>query len=69
MGDGDELLDAFERSLGEFGDNEEGGRKISNRSHFLAVKSEQKYANAQIFCPLLMIFSDFTTSISHLMRF
>lgn len=34
----DELMDAFERSLGEMDeDTEEGGKKISNRSHVFAV--------------------------------
>lgn len=34
----DELMDAFERSLGEMSDDaEEGGKKISNRAHVFAV--------------------------------
>ncbi|TFK75974.1 WD40 repeat-like protein [Pluteus cervinus] len=41
LGDGlsDELLDAFEESLGDMGD-EEGGRQISLKRHMLTVKSE-----------------------------
>jgi elongator complex protein 2 len=38
----DDLLDAFERSLGELGENDEGGRKISNRSHLLVIKDQEK---------------------------
>lgn len=35
----DELLDAFEASLGELDDTEEGGRQISLKRHMLAVKT------------------------------
>ncbi|EPT02855.1 hypothetical protein FOMPIDRAFT_1159982 [Fomitopsis schrenkii] len=35
----DELLDAFEASLGGLGDGEEGGRQISLKRHVLTVKS------------------------------
>ncbi|KAI0301821.1 WD40 repeat-like protein [Multifurca ochricompacta] len=35
----DELLDAFEASLGEVEDGEEGGRQISLRKHILTVKT------------------------------
>lgn len=34
----DELLDAFEASLGDLGDAEEGGRQISLKRHILTVK-------------------------------
>ncbi|KAI0939553.1 hypothetical protein AcV5_000934 [Taiwanofungus camphoratus] len=37
----DELLDAFEASLGDLGDAEEGGRQISLKRHILTVKSAQ----------------------------
>ncbi|KAH7908505.1 WD40-repeat-containing domain protein [Hygrophoropsis aurantiaca] len=36
----DELLDAFEASLGDLTDAEEGGRQISLKRHVLTVKSE-----------------------------
>lgn len=36
----DELLDAFEQSLGELEDAEEGGRQISMKRHILTVKDE-----------------------------
>ncbi|KAH7930113.1 WD40 repeat-like protein [Leucogyrophana mollusca] len=36
----DELLDAFEASLGDLADAEEGGRQISLKRHVLTVKSE-----------------------------
>lgn len=40
----DELLDAFEASLGGLGDGEEGGRQISLKRHVLTVKSgENRY--------------------------
>jgi WD40 repeat protein len=35
----DDLLDAFEASLGEVGDGEEGGRQISLKKHMLTVKT------------------------------
>ena len=35
----DELLDAFEASLGEVDDGEEGGRQISLKKHMLTVKA------------------------------
>lgn len=35
----DELLDAFEASLGDLGDGEEGGRQISLKRHVLTVKT------------------------------
>jgi hypothetical protein len=34
----DELLDAFEASLGEVDDGEEGGRQISLKKHMLTIK-------------------------------
>lgn len=38
----DELIDAFEKSLGEMNDDaEEGGKKISNRAHVFAVNDAQ----------------------------
>jgi WD40 repeat protein len=37
----DELLDAFEASLGDLGDGEEGGRQISLKRHILTVKESQ----------------------------
>lgn len=38
----DELLDAFEASLGDLADSEEGGRQISLKHHILTVKSDQE---------------------------
>jgi len=35
----DDLLDAFEASLGEVDDGEEGGRQISLKKHMLTVKT------------------------------
>lgn len=35
----DELLDAFEASLGDLADADEGGRQISLKRHILTVKS------------------------------
>ncbi|KAL0577710.1 Elongator subunit elp2 [Marasmius crinis-equi] len=35
----DALLDAFEESLGDFTDAEEGGRQVSLKRHFLSIKS------------------------------
>nr|GAT54077.1 predicted protein [Mycena chlorophos] len=37
----DALLDAFEASLGELGDAEEGGRQISLKRHVLTVKNDE----------------------------
>jgi WD40 repeat protein len=37
----DELLDAFEASLGDLGESEGGGRQISLKRHILSVKSDQ----------------------------
>ncbi|KAK7061666.1 Elongator complex protein [Favolaschia claudopus] len=37
----DDLLDAFEASLGELADAEEGGRQISLRRHIVTVKSDE----------------------------
>ncbi|EGO01971.1 hypothetical protein SERLA73DRAFT_49584 [Serpula lacrymans var. lacrymans S7.3] len=37
----DELLDAFEASLGDLADGEEGGRQISLKRHVLTVKTDQ----------------------------
>lgn len=37
----DDLLDAFEASLGDLGDAEEGGRQISLKRHILTVKSDE----------------------------
>jgi hypothetical protein len=37
----DELLDAFEASLGEVDDGEEGGRQISLKKHMLTVKTSE----------------------------
>lgn len=34
----DNLLDNFEASLGDIGENEEGGRQISLKRHVLTVK-------------------------------
>ena len=36
--EGDELLDAFEASLGDMGEGEEGGRQISLKRHIVSVK-------------------------------
>jgi elongator complex protein 2 len=38
----DELLDAFEASLGDLGEDKEGGRQISLKRHTLTVKSDQE---------------------------
>lgn len=38
---GDDLLDAFEASLRDLGDAEEGGKQISLRRHILTFKSDQ----------------------------
>ncbi|KAJ7667958.1 WD40-repeat-containing domain protein, partial [Mycena polygramma] len=38
----DDLLDAFEASLGELADAEEGGRQISLKRHILTVKSDEE---------------------------
>ena len=35
----DNLLDSFESSLGDIGENEEGGRQISLKHHVLTVKT------------------------------
>lgn len=37
----DDFLDAFEASLGDLADAEEGGRQISLKHHVLTVKSDQ----------------------------
>jgi elongator complex protein 2 len=37
----DDLLDAFEESLGDLGESEEGGRQISLKRHILTVKNQQ----------------------------
>ncbi|KAJ4482703.1 WD40 repeat-like protein [Lentinula lateritia] len=39
----DDLLDAFEESLGDFGIADEGGRQISLKRHILSVKSDQEH--------------------------
>jgi elongator complex protein 2 len=36
-----DLLDAFEASLGDLADAEEGGRQISLKRHVLTVKSDE----------------------------
>ena len=33
----DELMDAFEKGLGEIADDTEGGKTITNRSHVLSI--------------------------------
>lgn len=42
-GGGDELLDAFEASLGDMDEGEEGGRQISLKRHIISVK-DSKFA-------------------------
>lgn len=37
----DELLDAFEASLGDLGEAEEGGRQISLKRHIITIKTDQ----------------------------
>jgi elongator complex protein 2 len=37
----DDFLDAFEASLGDLADAEEGGRQISLKRHILTVKGDQ----------------------------
>lgn len=45
----DDLLDAFEASLGDVGEAEEGGRQISLKRHILTVKLEQgRYARISL---------------------
>ncbi|KAJ3811945.1 WD40 repeat-like protein [Lentinula aff. lateritia] len=39
----DDLLDAFEESLGDFGIADEGGRQISLKRHILSVKSNHEH--------------------------
>lgn len=44
----DELLDAFEQSLGELEEAEEGGRQISLKRHVITVKDGTgRYAQCQ----------------------
>lgn len=47
----DELLDAFEASLGELGEAEEGGRQISLKRHILTVKDDQARYPSSFFMP------------------
>jgi len=35
----DDIFDAFESSLGEFAEGEEGGRQMSTKRHMIAIKS------------------------------
>jgi elongator complex protein 2 len=42
----DDLLDAFEASLNELGEGEEGGKQISLRRHILTVKMGERYVDA-----------------------
>lgn len=45
----DDLLDAFEASLGDVGDAEEGGKQISLKRHILSVKGATgRYVQARI---------------------
>lgn len=45
-GGGDELLDAFEVSLGDMGEGEEGGRQISMKRHIISVKASASPSDA-----------------------
>lgn len=46
----DELMDAFERSLGEMNDDaEEGGKKISNRAHVFAVNEPKSGSSKYVY--------------------
>ena len=38
----DDLLDAFEASLGETTDGEEGGRQITMKRHLITVKAGER---------------------------
>jgi elongator complex protein 2 len=38
----DELLDNFESSLGDLGENEEGGKQISLKHHIITVKAKSE---------------------------
>ena len=38
----DDLLESFEASLGDIGENEEGGRQISLKRHVLTVKTSDE---------------------------
>jgi hypothetical protein len=51
----DDLLDAFEASLGDLTDSEEGGRQISLKRHILTVKSAQARSVASISCMLCLM--------------
>lgn len=43
----DNLLDAFEASLGDVGDAEEGGKQISLKRHIITVKGTGRYVQTQ----------------------
>ncbi|KAG6820095.1 hypothetical protein H0H93_005407 [Arthromyces matolae] len=43
----DDLLDAFEASLGDVGEGEEGGRQISLKKHILTVKGDKGLSSQQ----------------------
>ncbi|KDQ10026.1 hypothetical protein BOTBODRAFT_504183 [Botryobasidium botryosum FD-172 SS1] len=62
----DDLLDAFERSLGELGSDGSGGKQISNRSHLFGVPnadgSTQRYT--LVFDALLIGHEGTVTSVS-----
>jgi hypothetical protein len=50
----DELLDNFESSLGDLGEDEEGGKQISLKHHIITVKTKSerflKYLLRGSFC-------------------
>lgn len=49
----DNLLDSFEASLGDIGENEEGGRQISLKRHVLTVKTG---VDKSVFCEDFIMF-------------
>ncbi|KAI0269264.1 WD40 repeat-like protein [Gloeopeniophorella convolvens] len=51
----DELLDAFEASLGEVGEGEEGGRQISLKKHVLNVKTGDKVQQFSVTFDALLV--------------
>ncbi|KAF7332178.1 Elongator complex protein [Mycena kentingensis (nom. inval.)] len=53
--DPDDFLDAFEASLGELADTEEGGRQISLKHHILTVKSGETHCQYSITFDALLI--------------
>ncbi|GAW07632.1 WD40 repeat-like protein [Lentinula edodes] len=71
----DDLLDAFEESLGDFGIADEGGRQISLKRHILSVKSNQEQSNINFMAPVKLnaIYTDTSLHVnrflSHTLRY